>query len=323
MASQTILIKMKKKLVSCLLMAFCMLLSDLHAQTFEEYLTLFEPIKQDYGFAGNALKEASEKKKPIPVAFRAFIEAKVDTLAEYYPMCVFGDNTYYIVLLVCKNKKQPELLSLVSRLYDSKGNRKPTRLDIDKEDGFLAYIGENKENHYSFFTEYNAKHYRFSIWYKKASQIQDSDMYEPRTQYRAYTLSAEGYTRYSPTADLAYDPYSNTTPYAPPANAVKIDYEKNKSVQLQVGQIAYFPAPVHGSVGIGANIQSTEEQILQYVDGHNTYERVQIIGMTGGDRATYTFIFQALKAGKCHVVYKKNFRGKIEKTYKIKVSVTN
>lgn len=318
---------MKKTAFSLLFVVVIAIANSLQAQTFEEYLALFQPIKQDYGFAGNSLEEMTKQKKPISANFRSFIDTKTDTLTAYYPVCVFGDNTYYVVLLVCKNKEQPELLSLISRLYDSKGNRKPTRLDINKKEDFLAYVGKDEENRYSFFTQYNAKHYRFSIWYEKVSEERNS--FPSRGIFRAYTLSADGYTRYSPTTDLDYDPYTNTTPYAPPANAVTIDYKKDKKIQLQedkkiqlqVGQILYFSAPVHGSVGTGANIQSTQEQILQYFDGHNCYKKVQLRGETGGDGASYTVIFKAVKAGKCNLVYKKTFRGKVEKIYKIKVRV--
>lgn len=283
------------------------------AQNFQEYLALFEPIGQDYGFAGNALKDVSEKKQPIAMAFRSFIDAKTDSLVVYYPFCVFSRETHHIVFLVCKKQNQPDRLSLVSRLYDSQGNLKPTRLDIGKDEGFLAHAGKDEDNAYSFFTQYEAKNARFSIYYTK----------KPTTNgiYRAYTLGAEGYTRYSPTADLAYNPYSNTTPYAPTADAVKIDYFKDKSVQIKVGQLAYLPAPVHGSVGIGANVTSTNEGILSYLDSHNAYHKTQMRGETGGDGATCTFIFRAEKVGKCYVIYKKYFRGKQESNYKIKVIV--
>jgi hypothetical protein len=309
-----------KKNLTYFLLCFALFSYKATAQTFEEYLALFEPIKQDYGFAANALQETTHKKKSITIELRKFIDTNIDTLVQYYPMCVFGDNTFYTVLLVCKNTKQPELLSLVSRLYDAKGNQKATKLDIGATKDFLAYAGEDKEARYSFFTQYNARYSRVSIWYEKI--LTEREQFPTRGIYRAYTLSAEGYTRYSPTADLNYDPFSNTTPYAPPANAIKVDYKKDKKVQFQVGQILYISTGVHGSVGTGANIKSNKEEILAYLDGHTCYDRVQLKGETGGDSATYTSIFKALKAGKCYIVYKKYFRGKVEKMYKVKVYIT-
>lgn len=309
------------KILFSLLLCCILQMQSSKAQTFQEYLALFEPIQQDYQLGSSDLLDSVKKKQPMAVLFHTFIDAQSNPQLEYYPYCMFRNNTTHIVLLICRDKNQPNRLSLVSRVYDSEGNPQPTQLDNKIAEGFLTYTGEDEEYNYSFFGLYDAKHHRLSI--RTHQVIQTKNYNTLIAKYQAYTLNTNGFIPYSPTTDLSYDPYSNTTPYTPPTEGIKVDFSEDKIARAKVGQLVYVPVPVHGSVGVGANVTATKESILAYLDAHNAYRKPQISGETGGDGATYTFIFRAEKVGKCQVIYKKYFRGELEKTYKIKVIITN
>lgn len=122
-------------------------------------------------------------------------------------------------------------------------------------------------------------------------------------------------------ANFAYAQKSETDPYAPPKDALKIELLKG-SIKLKVGQTAYLSYTVHGSVGIGGGVEVADEAILKTTDKHLAYHQVQVEGKTGADKATETLVFQALKEGKTLLVFRDSFRGKTENIHRIKVTVT-
>lgn len=110
-----------------------------------------------------------------------------------------------------------------------------------------------------------------------------------------------------------------TEKFEPTEDMVKIEPLKNKKIVLEVGQKIYYQADVHGSVGSWVNAISKNEEVIENIDSHFAYHRVQIEGETGGDRATKTYIFEAKKKGKATLRITHTFRGETrgERTIKI------
>jgi hypothetical protein len=93
------------------------------------------------------------------------------------------------------------------------------------------------------------------------------------------------------------------------------------SIDVEVGQKLYYSASVHGSVGTQVEAWSGNDAVLKLNDTHFAYDDRKKAKMPGGDAATRTFIFEALKAGKCIVVIEENFRGKLQEKYEVEIIV--
>lgn len=113
---------------------------------------------------------------------------------------------------------------------------------------------------------------------------------------------------------------AQTEKFEPQADMLAIPSNKAK-VLLKVGQKAYHQGIVHGSVGMSTLVKVQDEEVLKFVDKHFAYHRVQVRGMTGGDKATKTYIFEALKKGKTKIKVKKVLTGEILEQYTIKIKV--
>lgn len=119
-----------------------------------------------------------------------------------------------------------------------------------------------------------------------------------------------------------------------------------KDLTLKVGQKATISMTVHGSVGITADAYSNDEKIVKLVKSNMKYENEEwqkaeeeekpyqdketgewVVPAkkplpSGGDEATKTYIFEAVKEGKVVMVVEEGYRGDIKKHF-INVKVIN
>lgn len=93
------------------------------------------------------------------------------------------------------------------------------------------------------------------------------------------------------------------------------------SMEVEVGDQLYYSAGVHGSVGIQASCYSEFDSILQFKESHFAYDDLKKSEMPGGDAATKTFIFTALKAGTSRVMIKEHFRGELRQEHIVEIIV--
>ncbi|OJJ14275.1 hypothetical protein BKI52_43100 [marine bacterium AO1-C] len=93
------------------------------------------------------------------------------------------------------------------------------------------------------------------------------------------------------------------------------------AVKLKVGQKAYYQTTVHGSVGFATRVSSASYRIFKLIDTHFAYKDARKAEMSGGDKGTKTFIFEALKRGNTVLTIKDIFRSQVKATHKIKVTV--
>lgn len=114
---------------------------------------------------------------------------------------------------------------------------------------------------------------------------------------------------------------SPTEKFKPEEAMIEINPLISKKITLKIGQKAYYQATEHGSVGIGVGVVSKNNNILEKADTHFAYHRVQVVGMTGGDRATRTHIFEAKKAGKTKIMIREGFRGETTKKHTVKIII--
>lgn len=100
-------------------------------------------------------------------------------------------------------------------------------------------------------------------------------------------------------------------------NGIQGDYT------IKVGQKVYYSGHVHGSVGEAYRIWSDDPLILSQFKTHFAYHKNQKTAGNGGDAATSTFVFKALKIGKTTLTVEEKFRGKVTKRYQIKIEVVD
>lgn len=114
---------------------------------------------------------------------------------------------------------------------------------------------------------------------------------------------------------------TNIKPFKPEKDMVFLNPLATKSTTLKVGQKAYLQYKLHGSVGIGAEVRTSDETILQKENPHITYKNKQVKGTTGGDAATVTVVFVAKKAGKANVACREMYRGETKNEFEVAIEV--
>lgn len=108
------------------------------------------------------------------------------------------------------------------------------------------------------------------------------------------------------------------TPSQMPQNTqemITLNPLKGTKYRLKVGDRFQIANPVHGSVGIWAEQSIADTTILMLEGSETKYKHPENMkqGMTGGDAATKTFTFRALKVGQTTITSKQIFRGTVER----------
>lgn len=119
---------------------------------------------------------------------------------------------------------------------------------------------------------------------------------------------------------FAHCTFSQNKKFKPKKGMERLSVLRGKA-ELKVGQKAYYQTTVHGSVGVAARVNVGNYRILKLVDTHFAYKNASKAKMSGGDKGTKTFIFEALKPGSTTVIVKDIFRSRVKNTYKITITV--
>ncbi|MCR9171663.1 MAG: hypothetical protein NXI10_04175 [bacterium] len=90
---------------------------------------------------------------------------------------------------------------------------------------------------------------------------------------------------------------------------------------VQVGQIISYTGNVHGSVGEQLEVTSSDENIVEFIDSKIKYKKKQVPGMTGGDAAWKTFLFEAKEPGSANIEVQEYFRGELTDVFSIQIVV--
>lgn len=92
---------------------------------------------------------------------------------------------------------------------------------------------------------------------------------------------------------------------------------------LHVGARDTYTVPVHGSVGSDATFATSDPAVVRIVETTIRYLHPENMapGMTGGDAAEKTVIFEGVAPGEATVKVNKNFRGQLKEAVEIKVTV--
>ncbi|MFT6138478.1 MAG: hypothetical protein ACJAV5_002242 [Vicingaceae bacterium] len=101
---------------------------------------------------------------------------------------------------------------------------------------------------------------------------------------------------------------------------VKLMPLKGKEV-IKLGQKIMYTANVHGSVGKGVKVFAEDNGVLLLTDTKFVYNKEQVEGMSGGDAATNSFIFEGTKVGEATITIQGIFRGEVKNEYTIVVHV--
>ena len=96
-----------------------------------------------------------------------------------------------------------------------------------------------------------------------------------------------------------------------------------QSIILKINEKASYNFNLHASVGFTAEYYIVDKSILKYINTKIKYHHPERMkpGMTGGDSATGTFIFSAVKQGETELIIKHLYRGELEKEVIIKITV--
>lgn len=95
---------------------------------------------------------------------------------------------------------------------------------------------------------------------------------------------------------------------------------KKKEV-VKYGDIITYTGHIHGSVGEQFTVDFEENGVLRFVDVEIDYEQDQSQGLSGGDGAWKTFIFQATNIGESTITIQEVFRGEVMSERSITVVV--
>lgn len=98
--------------------------------------------------------------------------------------------------------------------------------------------------------------------------------------------------------------------------------ESTQTLELKKGDVVYYQAKEHASVGIGVGLYVEQEEILKIIDFHEDHENPDWEKTDGGDRALITFVLKALKEGSTEISIKSLYRGDVKNEQIIVCNVT-
>ena len=108
--------------------------------------------------------------------------------------------------------------------------------------------------------------------------------------------------------------------FKPEENMLEITSLTSK-VSLKVGQKAYYRAVEHESKGMGVGLDVENSEVVKQVDTHIAYHFHNDSDKHGRDKATKTYIFEAVQPGKTKIKVQEVFRGEVHEEATIKLVI--
>ncbi len=104
---------------------------------------------------------------------------------------------------------------------------------------------------------------------------------------------------------------------------VKLITTEDSSIEVIVGEEFAIGYHRHGSVGIDAEFEISDENIVEFVRSEAEYLYPQRLkpGITGGDAERCKWFFRAKQAGRTEIIVRDLYRFKVEKETPITVIV--
>lgn len=93
------------------------------------------------------------------------------------------------------------------------------------------------------------------------------------------------------------------------------------NMKVKIREKLTYSGTQHASIGHTVSCFSEDENIIKLINSSVKYDKDQETAGKGGDSATKTFTFEALKKGTTTVVIKELFRGKVQKEYTVNITV--
>ena len=92
---------------------------------------------------------------------------------------------------------------------------------------------------------------------------------------------------------------------------------------VSVGDMLTYKAHVHASVGFACSCEILGVGVLNLLEEDTEFDDPESIaaGMCGGDSANKIFAMEAIAAGEAFVMFEHIFRGKVERTVRIRIEV--
>ncbi len=93
---------------------------------------------------------------------------------------------------------------------------------------------------------------------------------------------------------------------------------------IKINETVFVKCPIHESVGINCEYEISDNEVLSHIDSKVAYNfPVRMLrGMTGSDSAQMTLIFKANKPGFAILKIRKVFRGEIQETRSINITMS-
>ena len=102
-----------------------------------------------------------------------------------------------------------------------------------------------------------------------------------------------------------------------------MDLASKTEFSVAPGTEMFADMEVHGSVGLEAEFEISDSNVLKMVGSKLTYTNPERMkpGMTGGDRGVRRYRFRALKPGTAQLELITMYRGQVKKTRTVKITV--
>lgn len=93
------------------------------------------------------------------------------------------------------------------------------------------------------------------------------------------------------------------------------------NITVKTGEIICYAGEVHGSVGSGLSYSIKDESIIKLNHETLKYNDESRKNMPGGDKATKTYAFKAIKEGETTLTVNEMFRGEVKNSYSFQIKV--
>lgn len=97
-----------------------------------------------------------------------------------------------------------------------------------------------------------------------------------------------------------------------------------REVTVEKGDRLTYTYNEHISVGYTADFEIEDLHVLKHLETDTVYQYPEKMGegMTGGDAANTTFVFEACLSGTTLLIIRKYFRSELEEEYRFRINIS-
>jgi hypothetical protein len=104
-------------------------------------------------------------------------------------------------------------------------------------------------------------------------------------------------------------------------DTIVIDSRNQKEYKIKIGQLLSYTYSSQPSIGLTGDYKIDNTEVIKILDKKHEFKNPEIAHLDGGDDASETIIFEAIKTGTCSLKIWEDYRGEKQNEATVKIIV--